>query len=316
MRGRRFVVAAVLAGSALCPLQAESLDPHALITRCVQTAGANVEGLTALRKSCPGIDRAVASLDVSPVLPARWADKASTFTLADLDALAGRYSGRPSSAQPAASALRAMAIRLQQSDSSPTGPSLWSRIKAWLSRRLAPAAGLFKWLRSLPARSGGSTSQGVLLTLATVLLAAGVVALLLTWLRAADRGDTRRRRRGRNVRRAALSPGLPADGTAGDGIDPELAFERPASALRMLIEALRRSRRIERDGNLTCREVVARAAFDTPGQREGFAGIAVLAERELFGPRGSLAVPHEQRAALQGLYNQLSAAPSKRAAAS
>lgn len=306
-------MAAVLAGSALCPLHAETPDAHALITRCVQTAGANVEGLPALRKACPGIDRAVASLDVSPVLPARWADKASVLTLADLDALAGRYSGRPSSAQPAASTLRAMAIRLQQSDSS-SGPSLWSRIKAWLSRRLAPAAGLFKWLRSLPG--AGPSSQGVLLVLAVVLLLVGAVVLLLTWLRAADPMNTRRRRLARNARRAALSPTLSADRAVGDDSDPAHAFDRPASALRMLIEALRRSRRIERDGNLTCREVVARAAFDTPGQREGFAGIAVLAERELFGPCGSLGVPHEQRAALQALYEQLSAAPPQGTAAS
>jgi hypothetical protein len=88
-------------------------------------------------------------------------------------------------------------------------------------------------------------------------------------------------------------------------------------ALRMLIDALRHSRRIERDGTLTCREVLARAVFDTQAQRDGFAGIALLAERELFGPRDlPIRVPEELRLTLLALYTQLLAAPAARTATS
>lgn len=84
----------------------------------------------------------------------------------------------------------------------------------------------------------------------------------------------------------------------------------------MLIEALRRSRRIERDGSLTCRQVLAQAVFDTQRQRDGFASIALLAERELFGPRDSaISVPDELRPTLQQLYTQLLTAPAARSAA-
>jgi hypothetical protein len=83
----------------------------------------------------------------------------------------------------------------------------------------------------------------------------------------------------------------------------------------MLIEALTRSRRIERVGSLTCREVLTHAVFDTQGQREGFARIALLAEQEVFGPRGSsIRVPDELRPALQALRIQLLAAPARTAA--
>jgi hypothetical protein len=123
------------------------------------------------------------------------------------------------------------------------------------------------------------------------------------------------RRRRSDVRRRTPQTRIVMD-EGNDDVDAAYSLSHPASALRMLIEALRHSRRIERDANLTCREVLARAVFDTQGQRDGFAAIALLAERELFGPRGSpVAVPDELRSTLQALYSQLLAAPAAQSAA-
>lgn len=301
----------------LCPLRADALDAHTLLARCAATAGANLQGLAALRRACPGIDQAVTSLGVGGMLPPDWDKKASPAALADLDALAERYAGRPSSAMPAASDLRALALRLQQPHAPPSSPSLWDRLKAWLRRRLAPAAGLLKWLRSLPGWSAGPGAQGVLLVGAGVLILLAVAAFVISELRAAGLFGPGRRRRSDTRRRAARTRVVTVEAKVGGELDPAQALDHPASALRMLIEALRHSRRIERDGSLTCREVLARAAFDTQGQRDGFARIALLAEQELFGPRGSPSgVPDELRAALQALYRQLLAASAARSAAS
>ena len=250
------------------------------------------------------------------LLPPDWEQKASPTTLADLDALAERYAGRPPSSLPAASDLRAAALRLQQPEPAGSSASVWERFKGWLQRQLALAAQLLKWLFPKSSGTAGPSLQEVLLIAATVLLLLVIAAFVIAKLRAAGTPDagrpkqSERRRRRAAVRRTTAAAGI-------GSVASSAALDRPVLALQMLIEALRRSRRIEKDGNLTCREVVTRAVFDTQGQREGFARIALLAERELYGPRGaSIRLPDELRPALQALCAQLSAAPATRSAAS
>jgi len=301
----------------LCPPLAHAVDAHALITHCAATAAPGLRGLAAIRKACPGVGEAVATLGMSSMLPAGWDKSASPATLSDLDALAARYAGHPSSALPAASDLRKIALRLR-----PLAPasslSFWDHIEAWLRARLAPFGDLLKkWLHSLPDGDVAAGMRGTLLVVAAVLIVLSLVALILWELRAAGFFDPDRRRRSATRRRATNTRVAAVGATVGDDLVEAHALDRPAAALRLLIEALRHSRRIERDGNLTCREVVARAVFDTQGQREEFAGIAKLAERELFGPRGSsVQVPDELRSALQALYHELLAAPAMRSAVS
>lgn len=320
MPARRIVLAAVLAGSLLCPPQADALGAH-LITQCATTADADLRGLAAIHKACPGIGQAVASLRLGGMLPAGWDKGATPAALAGLAALAKRYDGRPPSSLPAASDLRAIARGLQLPRAAPSPPSshpVWDRITAWLRRRLAPLAGVLKWLRSLPRWNGGSAAAGgVLLVVASVLILLGAAAFVIRELRSAGFFSSGWRRRLHRQRRPARARRMVLPQKEADDPDLTHAPDQPVSALRMLIEALRRSRRIERDGNLTCREVLARAVFDTPGQRQGFASIARLAERQLFGPGGaSVQLPDELRRALGPLYSQLSAAPAARSAVS
>lgn len=316
MPGWRIVLAAVLGGAALFPLRANAVDAHDLITHCAETSAAHTRGLAAVRSVCPGIDQAAASLRMGTLLPPDWDQKASPTTLADLEALAERYAGRPPSSLPAASDLRAVALRLQQPEPASSSASVWARIKGWLQHRLAPAAQLLKWLFPKSGRTAGPGLQQVLLVAVIILLLLGIAAFVMVAVRAAGNRDAGGSKRSETRRRRAALRAMTAAPEVGNA-DPATALDRPVLALQVLIEALRHSRRIEKDGNLTCREVITRAVFDTQRQREGFARIALLAERELYGPRGAtIRLPDELRPALQGLCAQLSAAPAIRSAAS
>lgn len=308
MPGRRIVLAAVLAGCALCPPRGDALDAHMPITPPATTASAGTDGPEAIRAACPGIDQAVARLDLGPLLPAGWPKKASPASCADLDVLVQRYAGRPSSTVPTASDLQTLARGLQQPQSS--SDSFWKRVEAWLRRRLAPAQGLLKWFRSLPGWNVRSSSRTALLVATSVLILLGVATFIVFELRAAGLIGADRRTSSRVRRRFARARKAGGAAQRGGDVEPVHAPDRPVLALRMLMDALRRSRRIERDGGLTCRELVARAVFDTVGQREGFATVALLAERELYGPDGSpIDMPDELRVSVQALYDQLLAAP-------
>jgi hypothetical protein len=84
---------------------------------------------------------------------------------------------------------------------------------------------------------------------------------------------------------------------------------RPEILLRVLVTALARSHRLERDRILTCRELISAARFDTKVQREIFTNIALLAEQALYGNPLSAAVSLDDTLLgdARGLYAQLSA---------
>lgn len=311
MQGRRIALAAALASAMLCPCRAEALPAHSPTKLLTVTVSADPQGVDAVRKACPGIDPALLRPEIGSVLPADWDKKTSATACNDLGVLVGRYAGQPSSTLPSASDLRQIALRLEQPDAPSPASTLWDHVKAWLRRRFAPLGALLKWLRLLPDGSAGPGFQTVLLVGAGALILLGVAAIILTELRAAGIFNPERRRHRLQTRVVMAKESAEAHVASADQLDS------PAAALRMLIAALRHSRRIDRDGSLTCREVLARAVFDTRAQREEFAGIALLAERELFGFRGSpMRVPHELRPALRALYTQLSAAPAARSSAS
>ncbi|HEV2268279.1 MAG TPA: hypothetical protein VGR92_02375 [Steroidobacteraceae bacterium] len=313
MLARRIVLAAVLAGCALCPPRGDAFGADTpVITRCATTASDGLRGREAVLAACSGID-------LDPLLPAGWRKKASPTALADLDLLARHYAGPPPSAVPAAGDLRALARALQSPSSPSSTDSIWARVRVWLRRLLAPAKELLlKWFRSLPGGTVGPASRSILLVGAGLLILLGVAAFIFVELRAAGLIGAQRRPSSRARRRIARARNASGREELGGDIDPVHTPDRPVLALRMLVAALRRSRRIERDGGMTCRELVTRALFDTAGQREGFATVALLAERELYGPDGSpIDMPKELRVSAQALYDQLLAAPAAaRAAAS
>ena len=100
--------------------------------------------------------------------------------------------------------------------------------------------------------------------------------------------------------------------------DIDLAPEhlRPVILLRLLVTALTGCHRLERDGVLTCRELISAARFDTPAQRDIFTSVALSAEQVLYGdPRHCAAPLHpDLLESARGLYGQLVTAPAEQSA--
>lgn len=262
---------------------------QALIARCAQQASAEARGLDALRASCPGIDHAVETLSLDAFLPAHWRNDASAQALADLSVLASRYASPAPALRLDTAQLRRIALGLAPP---PAPQSWWQRLGAWIEahfgRWLAPAsAGSRGWLRLLSHLIPGPRLARILLaTLMCLIVLAAAAAVVLEW-RMGGLFDRRRprhiARRSSNAARsddAELAVDTPLDLTCLDAAGQR---ERPVLLLRMLVRALAASHRIGRERNLSFRELVAQARFDSDGQRADFGHFALQAERALYG---------------------------------
>ena len=301
----RWIAAIALAALAAAPLRAE--PPAAgLIARCAAHTPV-IHGLPALRGACPGIGQALAELHFRALLPPQWRRTLTSTGLGELSALARRYEARPRSALPDPAALRSAALELAPRAPPARPPSLWARLLDWVHGWLAPIATLIeRWLRSL-ARGPGDRQLLVeaVWLVGAALIAAAVLAIVLQ-LRAAGLLGSRSAHGARRPRRAGPHP--PA--AAPPGAPDWAALRRqPSGLLRLLIDALLEAHRLDRARELTCRELIARARFDTDAQRRGFAQIALLAERERFGPAAALTVPETTLLYAQSLYAQLGTPP-------
>ncbi|MGB6449892.1 MAG: hypothetical protein WBE92_04005 [Steroidobacteraceae bacterium] len=292
------------------PAPADASAAHALLANCALRADAKLRGLDALRGACPGVERAVHDLGLDTLLPAAWPKQASSRALADLDALAYRYAGPPPALRLSVSRLQEIALSLKPP---PSPPSLWDRIAAWVRSWLQPVSGNPPgWLRFLPHLSIGPRLRRLLLMALAGLIVIGVGAAVVIELRAAGlMGSSRRpgsaaRRPGAGSKQAEESSADPVD------LASAAPHERPVLLLRLLVQALTRSQRLRSDRNLTCRELIDHARFDTARQREDFGRVAVLAERALYGGPHSAAtaIPEEVLRNARALHAQLLAAPA------
>lgn len=315
MKGSRIVLLVALGLTAAAPLEAKSVGVQAPETGalaplagCAGRLGASVKGLEAIRAVCPDIEQTLASLKLDVMLPADWRTRLDATAIGDLSALETRYTGQSPSARADDAILRSIAARLNGDSGS---PSWWHRLFAWLESVFEPKdGGSRSWLRTLPAwllnqRAWWWVRQ-VILTLIVVTL----VVIAMRELRAVggSHGAESRGKPPQGTRRDSHAPPNPA-GRAEEG-QPIDGRQHPALLLHMLIEALRRSRRIDHDRSLTWREIMNRARFDTPAQRDGFTRIALLAEHELFGPPGWIPnMPDDLRDSVEVLRTQLLAAP-------
>jgi hypothetical protein len=265
-------------------VRGESLAVQAVIARCTSQAHANLRGIAALSKACPGVDAALRQAGLTAFLPPDWRKTLTASALGDLAALAQRYAGEVASRAPATAILRSIAAGLVP----PPPPANWSqRIGAWIQRQLGPLLErLGAWLRSLGPAAGRSTRARTLLYGLIALLLVVVVTLLILELRGA--GRLRRRlsaERHPPRRTVGANSAQPAE---PEWREPDWARLRahPARVLHLLVETLTRARRLERDRHLTCRELETEARFDSEFERAGFGRVALLAERELYGPPG------------------------------
>jgi hypothetical protein len=312
MRAARAALLALLGLAAGSPLRADVPDAHTLISRCARDADATLRGLDALRTRCPGIEQALYRLGLEQFLPAEWPKELSPRALADLDALASRYAGAPSGATAQLDVLRLQSIA-RSLEPPPSAISGWEWLQAWLRKWFESSGGNSPaWLRLLLRfHISVSVWRVIFLTLvASVLMVLG--AIVVIELRAAGAG-ARSGRRSRSLRRRSTAGATSAPEGSSELAYLEMAAarDRPVLLLRALVQALTRAHRLRRDKELTCRELVAEAHFDTARQRRDFQDVALLAERALYGGAHAAppAIPEQLLLSARVLHDQLLVAP-------
>jgi hypothetical protein len=312
MRGACALLLVTLGIAAGAPLKAGTPAARQVIRECAQRAKPDLVGMDALRPECPTLATAIDDLGLAAHLPQDWKKQVTADALADWSALADRYEGSTAPLRlPDSSRLQTIARFLQPP---PEPPNWWERFKTWVGSWFDPERGRWPdWLR-WPSqwRPGNAILYGVV---SLVLIAAAIVIAIE--LRAAGVFGGGRRRRASPRRAATATPANSPHWQEPEGIDELVEQLRPEHMLRALVAALTKSHRLEHDRDLTCRELITAARFDTTAQREIFARVALLAEQMLYGdPRRAPALNDRKLGqSVRGLYGELLAAapgqPSK-----
>lgn len=277
-------------------------DVRSLIHECALRVSPDLRGLEALSADCPHIAAAIRDLGVAAFLPDGWQRRLDARQLADVDALLARYAGTPLQALPDPVSLKEIAQHLAVPAVPP--PSLWERLGRWV-RNWLEKSGWADWLRSLFRWHLMAGESEVLLYGMVLLVVLAVGGVIANEVRASGVRTERRR----STRRAYAQPPT-ATGEPADIANVPIRLQ-PVVLLRSLVVALSRSERLAHERDLTCRELITAARFDTSAQREGFARIALLAERALYGDPGLFPQPlgEDVIAGAQGLASQLLAPP-------
>jgi hypothetical protein len=246
-----------------------------VLAACVIQVDTGITGLEALAARCPGLEGALNDLGLPDQLPNGWQQHVTTRTLSAWSDLAARYAGVPSQAVPDTGVLRDIAASLQLPVSPPSRlEKHWVQLRAWL-RELGRW-----WRRYLPGSD--ATPMDSLFNGLTALVIAGAAAVVVIELRAAGVLSAWKRR-SRPARPGTTGTVAVVETSGSLDLASAPPYLRAVLLLRALVAVLTRSRRLEREGALTCRELVTHAHLDTDAQRQHFAALALLAERGLYG---------------------------------
>jgi hypothetical protein len=310
MRGQGTLVLPVLALIAAGSLRAEAPGAGPAVAACVERASADRKGLEALRADCPALEQALRDLKLDPFLPATWEERINTRQLADLNALTARYAQEAPRALADPGSLMEIARRLPHPASTVTPLDVLRRwFWSWLGERWRA------WSRFLPAWRPTGGQLSVVFYGLIGLVVTGAAVVIFNELRAAGVFGVQQSRRTLQ-RRPAPQP-KPAEQTLdAAAIAAAAPHLRPVLLLRALVAALSRSRRLQHERVLTCRELVTAARLDSSAQRELFSRVALLAEGSLYGDPGRPApmLGDEVLAEASILTRQLLAAPHAQSA--
>jgi len=300
-------LAAGVGPAAGAPLRADSPAARAVIRECAQRAKPDLVGMDALRADCPTLAAAIEALGLAAHLPQDWKEQVTADALADWSALADRYDG-PTAPVPLPDSSRLQTIA-QFLRPPPEPPNWWERFKTWVGSWFDPERGQWPdWLRWPTQWRPGNA---ILYSVMGLLLIAAAVVIAME-LRAAGVFGAGRRRRAPSKGSATGTPTNSPHWQEPEEIDEPVDQLRPERMLRVLVAALTKSHRLERDRDLTCRELITAARFDTTSQREVFASVALLAEQILYGdPRRTPTLGDRKLGqSARGLYGELLAAPA------
>ena len=298
MRERRWLGLALAAlWSVATPLRAAvpPVPAQAVLAQCAAHRPA-LKGWPALHAQCPGLGRALQQLGLTGLLPPNWRTTLQSASLGELAALARHYAGSPRSRAPNPAVLQDTAHAL----ATPTpAPSEWDQIRAWLSHWSAPlTAFVRRHLRALlHGRSRAQLLHTVLWCLLGLLFALASIGIYF----ALRTGLFKRHSVRARPPRSGPAPSSPAQAPLPDwsGLGTQ-----PSRILRVLVDALVEAGRLERERHLTCRELTRQARFNSEAQREEFAQVALLAERERYGPPAVARLPDTVLQKIPTLYAQ------------
>ena len=306
MRGPCALLLVILGLAAGAPLRADS-PPSQVIRDCAQRAKSDLVGMDALRADCPALAKAIQDLGLAAQLPVDWKKRVTPRALADWGALADRYDRAAAPVPPPDSARLQTIARFLKPPEPP--PTWWERLKTWVRNWFDPEHGRWpEWLRWPTQWRPGNA---VLYSLFGVVLIAAAVVIAIE-LRAAGVFGADRRRREPPKRSATNTHSTTTPLEEPTLMDEAGAQLRPERLLRLLVTALTKSHRLERDRDLTCRELITAARFDTPAQREIFSTVALLAEQMLYDDPSRARPLNDEilGQSARGLYGELLAAPA------
>jgi hypothetical protein len=307
MRKPRVLLLVLLGLAAGTPLRADTPAARATIRDCAQRAAPDLVGMEDLGPACPKLAAAIEELGLSAHLPSDWKEDVAAGDLTDWGALVDRYDvSAPPVLLADSSRLQTIARALQ---APPESLSWWQRLKAWMSHWLEPEQRQWPdWLRWPTRWRPGKP----LLYSVIALVLIGAAALVVMELRAAGVVGANRRRRAPPGRAVTGTSAHAARWSDAEPVDEPFEGLRSERLLRVLVAALTRSHRLEHDRDLTCRELIAAARFDTAAQREVFASVALRAEQVLYGDprRAPILSDQELGRSARGLYGELLAAPA------
>jgi hypothetical protein len=274
--------------SGLCAASLAAAEDGAL--RAIEACRARLDprtdvGIERIQLRCPGLLPALENSQWRELLPRTLRERREEISAESLRVMAELLrqanSGTPARVVPRAELLAPVLAELGEQGQA--GVSRWERFKRWLKQKLEnrkeddEAGWLEKWSRQF------HTSEGVAraLTYAGYVILAALVSFIV-WgeLRAAgllagSRRAARRANPAAEWRRRLMLADVNAAPLA----------ERPGMLLRLLGEALTRSRRLPAAEGLTARAIVRRAELDSAEERAELERIAATAEEVRYADR-------------------------------
>lgn len=252
-------------------------SPRQVLDDCIVTLGPNVIGIENMEAACPGLKSALDRLGIVALLTTQQQRLLSRAGLINLRSLLERYEQPPERDQVSVDKLHAVLESMREPAQVEQSQGWYNRFRRWLreafdKREDQADPWLRRWLDEHPI------SEAVQLALYyAVLLLILVLAIVIIV------NEVRTARSGRRRSRAAAAANLAREAATASLSSAESRGARASALLRSLIATLIRTGRLHGAQSLTHRELMMRAKFDDPAQRESFGRVTQLAEQEVFG---------------------------------
>ena len=291
----------LLAGPAVLAQSEDS--PRQVLDACIESLGPEVVGLEDMEAACPGLEGSLEQLGIAALMPTNQHSLLTRTGLTNLRLLMERYAQPPELDQLGVDSLQSVLASLREPVEAERSLSWYERFRRWLREAFDKKEEQANpWLRQwLEEHSMSETLRLALFYGVMLLVVLLAVLIVVNEVRAARAGLRKSRAAAAAMdSHGALMPAL---------LDIQSRGEQASMLLRMLIATLVKTGRLHGANSLTHRELMTRAKFDDPTQRESFRRVAQVAEHEVFsGKEPSSEVLDDAVRAGQSLNAQLNGA--------